>query len=275
MLPDFIGIGPARSATTWMYESLKSHPEICMARWDKKTHFFDLYFEKGSDWYEDFYSRCEPGKKRGELTETYIFYDEIPQRIHALCPHVKIFSCLRNPVDRAFSAYNHLVRDGVLTCSFEQALQEQEKILITDSMYYDHLRPYFSLFPKEQLHITLFEDVLADQKKYLFDLYSFLGVDPGYLPPDHGEKKNRTEQPRFPLLNKVMLISHLILRDLHLYRFLIPLKESRLVQKLRFKEQKGRPVMKEETRQQLQRVFRPQIEQLGELLERDVSIWLS
>lgn len=275
MGPDFIGIGPARSATTWLYDCLNSHPQICMAQWDKKTHFFDLYFERGTEWYENFYSHCPEGSKSGELTETYIFYDEIPQRIHEHYPDVKIFTCLRNPVDRAFSAYNHLIRDGAITDTFEQAIEKYRKALITDSLYYDRLKPYFSLFTREQIHVSFFEDVNEDPVSFLKDIYGFLGVDNEFSPPDHEQKRNVTENPRFPLLNKMMLFTHFWLRDHDLYKYFLPLKNSKIIQRIRFKDQQGPPPsMTPEARKKLHDIFDPQIVALADLIERDLSHWL-
>lgn len=274
MLPDFIGIGPARSATTWIYECLNDHPQICMARWDKKTHFFDLYYDRGIQWYETLFSHCPEGLKKGELTETYIFYDEVPQRIHKHCPSVKIFACLRNPIDRAFSAYHHLIRDGAITADFEDAIVQLRKILITDSFYYDHFKPYFNLFPEEQIYVSIFEDVAKNPAAFLQKLYAFLEVDDRFLPQNYDQRRNVTAYPRFRLLNKMMLITHFYLRDLDLFKYLTPLRNSKIIQRLRFKEPaESAPTMCLETRKKLQDEFGMQIEKLGKLIGRDLSHW--
>lgn len=275
MLPDFIGIGPARSATTWIYECLLAHPQVCMAKYDKKTHYFDLYYERGSNWYEDLFSDCKAENRKGELTETYIFYDEVPERIYRTCPEVKLFSCLRHPVERAFSAYLHLLRDGAFTWQFEEALEREPKIFINDNLYFDHLKRYFDFFPKERIYISLFDDVKQDPEAYLRNMYSFLDVNPDYLPPNYRQQRNSSEQPRFPLVNKMLLHGHFILRNLDLYKYVAPLKETKLVKRLRFKPSGGHlPVMQEDTRKRLQDIFNPQVEQLGSLIGRDLSTWL-
>lgn len=274
MLPDFIGIGPARSATTWIYDCLHSHPEICMAKWDKKTHFFDLYFNKGQNWYEGFYSHCPPGVKRGELTETYIFYDEVPQRIYEMCPLVKILTCLRDPIERAFSAYLHLVRDGAIFDSFEVAIEKHEKMIVTDTLYYDHLKLYFDLFPQEQIHISLFDDLKNDQKAFLKSIYTFLEIDPNFIPPQSQEKKNQTQQPRFALLNKILLHGHFILRDFGLYKYLVPLKESKFIKNIRFKDNAEIPQISDQAYENLKEIFQPQVDKLSELIDRDLFFWM-
>lgn len=274
MLPDFIGIGPARSATTWIYECLRNHPQICMAKWDKKTHFFDLYYDKGLKWYETWFSHCSAELTKGELTETYFFYDKVPELIHKHCPNIKIVTCLRNPIDRAFSAYLHLIRDGAFTYSFEKAITQNEKIFITDNLYYDHLKLYFELFPKEHIHVSLFEDVKNDPVDFLQNIYSFIEVDNQFLPSNYDRKSNVTEQPRFPLLNKIMLHSHFLLRNVDLYKYIVPIKDSKIIQRLRFKDREGASInIAPETRKKLQCIFDPQIEKLAELIGRDLSHW--
>lgn len=275
MLPDFIGIGPARSATTWMYDCLNCHPDICMAKWDKKTHFFDLYYGKGLDWYEQFFADCKTNAMKGELTETYIFYDEIPQRIKKHCPKIKIFTCLRDPIERAFSTYLHLVRDGAITDTFEESITKHRKMIVTDTLYYDHLKHYFDLFPREQIHVCLFDDLKNDKDNFLIALYNFLGVDPDFVPPMVNEKKNKTEQPRFVLLNKILLHGHFILRDIGLYKYLIPIKDSTFMRKLRFRDKGELPKMTEEAYEELREIFLPQVEKLAVLIDRDLSAWMS
>lgn len=273
---DFIGIGPARAGTTWLYTNLSRHPEITMAKWDKKTHFFDLYYDKGITWYENFFTDTRPGCKKGELTETYIFHDEVPERIKTHYPEIKIFSCLRNPVDRAFSAYMHLVRDGVVTESIEQAMVKFQKILITDNMYFDRLKPYFDTFDKTQLHITLFEDISINPEGFLKDIYTFLGVSNDFLPQDYDVKHNVTEHPRFPLLNKLMLLTHMALRDRDLYKYLLPLKNTKWVQRLRFKEKTANERgLTPEIKADLHGIFDPQVRKLSELINKDLSTWLA
>ncbi len=272
---DFVGIGPARAATTWLYECLKAHPQIIMPRWDKKTHFFDLYYERGLGWYENQYSPPDPGQVRGEITETYIFYPEVAARIRRHYPEAKIFACLRDPVERSFSAYLHLRRDGEITVPFEEALGKYGKALVDDNFYYDELVAYFDLFPPEQLMMSVFEeDLKPDPRAFLNRLYGFLGVDDQFLPDRWDQVVNQSVNPRFPLLNKAMLLAHFALRKLDVYKYLTPLKELKAVQKLRFKD--GGPDPAEfpaQTRARLRETFAPQVDKLSRLLGRDLSCW--
>ena len=52
----------------------------------------------------------------GEATPYYIFHPTAPQRIAKVLPNVKLIALLRNPVDRAYSHYNHMVRVAESLC---------------------------------------------------------------------------------------------------------------------------------------------------------------
>jgi len=54
-LPTFVFIGPGRSGSTWMYELLRSHPDVCLGRGTKETLFFEKHYDRGVDWYESFF----------------------------------------------------------------------------------------------------------------------------------------------------------------------------------------------------------------------------
>ena len=53
---DFIGIGTARSNTTWLYKCLQEHPDIFMPQ-KKELHFFDSdsQFNKGINFYNNYF----------------------------------------------------------------------------------------------------------------------------------------------------------------------------------------------------------------------------
>jgi hypothetical protein len=112
--PDFIGIGAMKAATYWIYHCLDAHPEICMSS-RKELHFFEkpANYRMGIGWYTSHFSHCSEGKVLGEITPAYLSSPDAPVLIHRHYPRVKIFACLRNPVERAYSHYRfEVVRKG-------------------------------------------------------------------------------------------------------------------------------------------------------------------
>jgi hypothetical protein len=54
-------------------------------------------------------------KAIGEASTAYLYVPKAPERIKHYVPQAKLFAILRNPADRAYSAYVHLIRDGLRT----------------------------------------------------------------------------------------------------------------------------------------------------------------
>lgn len=120
--PDFIGIGVMKAATTWIFQCLVEHPDICGSS-KKEIHFFDRpeNYKKGLEYYKAFFNNCSHDKVKGEYTPRYIFSKDAPELIYKNFLDVKIIACLRNPVDRAASHYKFSVcQNGRLSvfCSF-------------------------------------------------------------------------------------------------------------------------------------------------------------
>jgi len=152
----------------------------------KEVHFFDQNYEKGISWYEEiFKGRTE--KAIGEATPAYLYFEHIPQLIYGHMPHVKLILSLRNPVERAYSHYMNLIAkarkgDPNYGISFEKKIAVTPR-LITEGLYVDKLERYFSLFPRENFLIVLYDDLKKDPSLFLQSVYSFLGVDHQFESP--------------------------------------------------------------------------------------------
>lgn len=195
MLPNFLVIGPGKSGTTWMYHALKNHPQICVSS-AKETLFFETEFNRGIDWYSDFFSHCnEDTKATGEVSNTYIFCHQAPERIKSVNPDMKLISCLRNPIERTFSHYLFLIRGGQFEGTFREALKEYPH-LIEKGKYFKNLKPYLDTFAAEQICLKLFEDLKSNQEKFIQSIYGFLDVDSNYQPFVDDEKRFSATKPR-------------------------------------------------------------------------------
>lgn len=275
MLPDFIGIGAARAGSRWTYMCLREHPSVSLARNAKGSRFFERYYDRGLGWYEKFFEGCEPGRVRGEIDETYISCPEAPERIARDLPRVRLFCCLRNPIERAFSAYLYFRRMGFIREPLETALVNYRKILIDDALYHDQLTGYLKHVPRERLLVLLFDDLQKDPAGFIRSVYGFIGVDPAFQPTILHEKVNEGGAPRSWLLNRCGILLARFLRDVDMLGPYYRLRNSRLVQTLMFAKAYGRerPEFPEAARQRLREAFKGQIEGLSGLLNRDLSLW--
>lgn len=210
LVPDFLIIGAQKAGTTSLYNYLQAHPCIATAA-RKEVHFFDRRsnLNKGLTWYrahfptrvEQFVAhhlRLQPFLT-GEATPEYLFLPHIPRVVARVLPHIKFIVLLRNPVDRAYSQYQHAVVQGHETRSFEDAInyqwallgKEQANILqdkdyesytymqhcyLMRSIYVDQLQRWMSLFPREQFLILKSEEFYADPAITLKQVLDFLNI---------------------------------------------------------------------------------------------------
>jgi Sulfotransferase domain len=216
-IPDFIIIGVQKGGTTSLYNYLSQHPQIAPAT-TKEIHYFDLNFDKSTDWYCSHFPTPAEGEYSiaGEASPYYIFHPQVPQRIYHLFPQVKIIALLRNPVERAISHYYYYIKVKYESLSFEEAIaREPERLkgeiekLLADPTYYsyehqhhaylkrgiyaDQLPAWLKLFPKEQILILKSEDLYANPCENYNKVLKFLNLPAHQL--EIYEKYNATEYP--------------------------------------------------------------------------------
>jgi hypothetical protein len=184
-LPDFLIIGAQKAGTTALYEYLREHPEITGPSW-KEVSFFDRHYARGAAWYRgNFPNALRARGLVGEASPSYIFHPLAPERVAALVPHAKLIALVRNPVDRAFSHYQHEVALGREPLSFEDALAAEDERLrgeiermLSDATYFSHawwnytyvtrgryaeqLERWYAAFPRDRL-LVLFTEELAQE----------------------------------------------------------------------------------------------------------------
>lgn len=192
ILPSFLGLGPKRTASTWLFECLREHPGIFLPE-TKETYFFNDHYEKGLDYYSGFFRDASNHEAVGDITPDYFACPLCPERIAQHLPAVRMIVVLRNPIDRAFSHYRALVRPRT-PWSFEEAIDKCPEIL-EEGLYSNHLERYFGCFDKAQFLILSFDDLVRDNRRALEQVYTFLNVDPYYHPSREKEAVNALPLP--------------------------------------------------------------------------------
>ena len=265
MLPNFIGIGVQRAATTWVYNCLSRHPEICLSQ-KKELHYFTANFEKGTSWYEMQFAHHGSEKIVGEISPNYIYHEQAIARMKDLVPDAKLLLVLRDPVDRAVSAYrffNHRYPDR----TFEQAI-EFDPGLIDRSMYAENLKTLWRYFPREQVKVMFYEDIERTPRKFLRDLFKFLGVDENIQVQG---VQNRYNRQIYPGLQKFLIKARL-------GAVIELVKKTNLGDGIRKSHSQASPPPKAELSsdlsKQLSLRFSEDVSELEELLSRDLGHWL-
>ena len=216
-LPDFVIIGAQKCGTSSLYSYLTGHPQVVSAS-KKEVHFFDSpAFRRGEGWYRSNFppQSSENGQKTitGEASPYYIYHPLVPKRAASLIPNAKLIALLRNPVDRAYSDYNHRVNDGIETLSFEEAIEaeaerikgEKERMLseegyfspnhrrysyLARGVYVDQLEDWHEHFDRDQLLLLKSEDFFKDTRKMMGVVCDFLGL-PEWEGGNFGQGRNR------------------------------------------------------------------------------------
>lgn len=193
MLPNFLGIGAQRAATTWIYECLREHPEVYMAS-IKEVHYFDTYYDRGLEWYEGHFEAADNDKVVGEISPNYLHSKEAMQRIKELLPDVKLLISLRNPAERAFSAYT-LYNEQFKGVSFEDAFKVSAHLRDV-GLYYEQLKHIYEIFSREQCHVVFYDDISDTPEKVVEGIYEFLCVDKAFRPAAVTKVYNKIILPR-------------------------------------------------------------------------------
>lgn len=297
-LPNFIIIGAAKSGTTSLYYYLKQHPEVFITDL-KEPHFFGFEGEnltfKGPgnrpdpintlavtnlhDYY-DLFKGVTTEKAIGEASPSYLHTPKAADRIKFYSPHAKLIAILRNPVDRAYSAFTGQrlsdIKAGVQGLTdFEEALQREDEFIRDNwcpiyyfkklGFYYEQLEYYLTQFDREQIHICLTEDLQKNPSQTLQKIYRHIGVDESFV-PDFSMKAGTSGLPKNKFLYRLS-------QQQTLKKFLKPLLPKGIGKKFE-NAILERTTMAPETRQELQQLYREDILKLQDLIDRDLSAWL-
>ncbi|MEA2326119.1 MAG: hypothetical protein QOE68_1078 [Thermoanaerobaculia bacterium] len=206
-LPNFLVIGAAKGGTTSLYHYLRQHPDIYMSPMKEPNYYTDedQLFGKRSirsrNGYEQLFAAVNGERAIGEATPRYLNALTGIGRIQADLPGVRLIATLRQPADRGYSAYLQRFTDSREWRSADDVLQPGN-YLFESGYYHAKLRRYFDTFPRDQIKVILFDDLIARPQATVQSLFRFLGVDADF-PVDTSTRFNRTLSPRFVRLTRL------------------------------------------------------------------------
>ena len=216
-LPGVLVIGAHKGGTSALFHYLAQHPRLSASR-EKEVDFFgsDLRYGHGLRWYSARWSWRAPADSiRLEASPQYMF--EAPKaagRIRADLPEVRLIAVLRNPVHRAYSAwqmyrrelaknprfYENLARDRYTAAEtahvvprtaaefadFCLAVEREADCLAQGQriacsvlelgLYGPQLARYRTLFPAEQLLVLDSNQLRTDRVETLNRVLEFVGL---------------------------------------------------------------------------------------------------
>jgi len=296
MLPNFLIIGSAKSGTTSLYKYLKQHPEVYMSP-IKETEFFVFEGEQLDfrvpehpprqtitrlEDYVNLFQGVTTETAVGEVCPAYLYYyAKAAARIKKYTPQAGLVVILRNPVDRAYSQFLHLLRDGYETKSdFNTALAAEEGRIADHwawgwhytrvGYYYRQLKYYYELFPENQISVFLYRDFKNNPEDMLKRLFRFLRVNDGFV-PDMDTRYNISGVPRNAKLHDFLSKPN---RTKKVIKKLMPAR-SREKMRLWLKNRNmSRPELDQGARRRLIGLYKEDVMLLEKLIKRDLSGWL-
>ena len=176
--PDFIIIGAMKSATSSLYAWLQTQPRCFLAQ-PKEVNFFsfDRTWDNGPDWYTNLFADADPGDLLGEASVSYTFREDSERasaRMADLVPRARLIYVVRQPVERLRSHYRHEVQRSRERRPLIEAISAEGNPYVETSRYFACLRPYIDRFPRDQIQIVRFEDLVENGSGAWHDVLRFL-----------------------------------------------------------------------------------------------------
>lgn len=264
--PNFIYIGTSKAGSTWLFDLLSRHPDIFMTP-AKGLYFFDRHFENGWDWYLNDFSDASTQSIVGEISHSYLYSELACERIAEMNPNIKLMVCLREPIDRAFSMYLDGIRNGKWTGSFEQEWMDRREIF-QEGLYAQHLERYLDRFPREQIHITLFDDLKRTPEGYADSVFDFLGITRLPFEPVLKQKVMPACVPRNDRIVRVSKSLSQTCRKLGWKKIRGRVKRSRWIRNLLYRPVQAdqRAEVSEEMRRDLKQRYQSDVQRLDQRL---------
>lgn len=193
--PDFLVVGAQRAGTTTLYRILSEHPGVLRPTQSKGIGYFDEEHHRGARWYRAHFPlasaahRGRDGRRRltFESRGYYLHHPLAPERIARELPGTRIVVVVRDPVERAYSAYRHEHARGFEDEDFATALAledhrlagEAERIR-ADPTYRSHAHRHQALLGRSRYaeQVRRFVDALGADRVHVVDA-GHLFTDPG------------------------------------------------------------------------------------------------
>lgn len=216
---DTLIIGAQKAGTTSLYRYMSQHPEIVFSRVKEVTYFVDEdLYAKGPTYFDSFLPRADPDTKIVSGYVHMLACPSAPERVRGYNPDMKFIVLLRDPIHRAWSAYQYARQMGWESADvdFSAAFGAESQRLTSrnsrirydtvygyNGLYCKHLNHWMEIFPADQFLILRSEDLRTNTSACLESVWKFLGVS-GSVTVDTSTEYNRTGKTRVRWLNRVM-----------------------------------------------------------------------
>lgn len=299
--PDFIIIGAGKSGTTALDQFLGQHPEVFMSK-KKEPNFFSLegvdpdsyefpearayhfesVYEKAP--YLDLFKDAPLNQAAGENSNLYMVEERTAKRIREILPDVRIIAMIRQPADRLFSRYQHMLREEKVPTEGFDSIFDRSSLwwrradLIIEGFYAKNLQRFYALFPRDQIRVYLYDDFRKNPDGVLKNIFDFIGVSNDFK-VDTDMVMNKSGVLKKNVFNQLFGQNGSVVRG---FKRMFPswhaqLKGNKAVLK-RLNNARNKQIVKMDFDPELRKkiteeIYMSDIRQLEKLLGRDLSHW--
>lgn len=296
--PNFVIAGAAKSGTSFLASALNEHPDIFLPARKEASYFafadgpaqftgpgdeiLNRMVVSDVDRYRGLFRDAGSRPAVGEASVVYLARPESFARMRSILGPggVKAVVLLRNPADRAFSAWSHLTRDGREKLSFRAALEAEAERMAAgwenlwayrgSGCYARQLETAFAELGRENVGVWLHEDLEDRPLDVLHGICRFLGVSADGFHPDTDRRVNASGIPRSAFVHWLGQASQRRVR----LGWLIPHRALRERIKVAAFNANLRPIIFDPAvRAELLESFRGEIDTLATLLDMDLARW--
>lgn len=274
-LPTFCVIGAMKAGTTSLAAWLDEHPDVHIAP-QKEVRFFNTPFNfwLGADWYREQFAGAGDAHAVGDATP--LMQNPLAvSHMADLLPDARLVAILRNPIDRAYSHYQHIRSRGQERRSFRDALAAERddemgargdppRDYLHRGRYLRQLRDLTERYDRSQLLVVLFEDLRDRPHDTVGEVLRFIGVDETV--PLSGVGAAHDPRPAVRSARLYAALNGRVGRRL-------PAQARRLVERVNHTDRQGYAPLDPAHRAELAAEFAPDVRELEDWLGRDLSVW--
>jgi hypothetical protein len=279
VLPNFLIVGAPKCGTTSLFKYLSDHPQAYLP-YEKELNYFDVEFHRGIGWYTKRFAAGAGCRAIGEATPHYLLQECAQIRLAETVPDARLIVMLRNPVDRAYSQYWDARRRWGERRTFERAIDQELVVggqplsaelpgpigLLAAGHYHEQLERLCRRFPRERVHVIIFEDLRERPVETFQAVCRFLDIDEQTVPERVGSVENANLQyhPKWLWRIIVGLRIGLVLPTWAGHRLFLAMT----------RETEPYPPLQHFMRARLTEYFAPENRALAQWLGRDLSHWM-
>jgi len=240
-----------------------------------------LYYDKGIDWYSNFFDTETNYKAYGELSHDYFLEAKTAMRIYDFNPNVKLIACLRNPADKIISNFNYAKRTYLSDeVDFQSFFQFHEKYKKNNSHnmnketanYYENLYSFYELFPIENILVVFYDDLKSNPQKFIQSIYQFLDVDATFVPSKLNEMVNPNTASRSAFVAHFAYAVASIFRKIGLANFVGTVKRNNFFNSILYRNTKSveKKILTQKEKEMVDAYYKSAYPKLEKLIEKAI-----